>query len=417
MKRLDQARTALDTTPETALRHLLAAWAERPLPELAELVGRFEAAFPPPAFTGSTADFLQATKKPSPAELGGLARAIVAPKSTESIERLAALAAHRTDARVAGALLALVRDVPWTSNGARPVFVKAFELLVTIADPRLLGLAPSLAAGWKFRENQREWMQRQLDAAVEAVGAVRKKKPVAPLTAAEHETVKAIAARLLPASKPKPSEGSKTALLAAVYANPDDDGPRLVLADWLLERGDPWGEFITLQFKADKSRAEVAREAALQAKHGTSWLGALATVVLKDVEFRRGFPSKVVAKFKGQREVEQFGDAPEWATIEELSWSLPGAWTPEEARWHQHVPKHARPKVCTVERFGLTQLLDAQQPWPIESLTLTTGDVEEQKRLVQSSLFPKVRVLRVSDSFTPANIAKAYDNPDQASSN
>lgn len=33
-------------------------------------------------------------------------------------------------------------------------------------------------------------------------------------------------------------------LLAAVLANPDDDTPRLILADWLEERGDPYGEFI-----------------------------------------------------------------------------------------------------------------------------------------------------------------------------
>ena len=32
------------------------------------------------------------------------------------------------------------------------------------------------------------------------------------------------------------------ALLATVYARPDDHAPRLVLADWLEERGDPWGQ-------------------------------------------------------------------------------------------------------------------------------------------------------------------------------
>lgn len=36
------------------------------------------------------------------------------------------------------------------------------------------------------------------------------------------------------------------ALLAAIETAPDDDGPRLVLADWLQQRGDPWGEMIVL---------------------------------------------------------------------------------------------------------------------------------------------------------------------------
>src|SRR5438270_1506512 len=36
-------------------------------------------------------------------------------------------------------------------------------------------------------------------------------------------------------------------LLDAVCADPDDDGPRLLYADWLDERGDPRGEFIRVQ--------------------------------------------------------------------------------------------------------------------------------------------------------------------------
>lgn len=35
--------------------------------------------------------------------------------------------------------------------------------------------------------------------------------------------------------------------LDAIRAHPADDGPRLLLADWLDERGDPWGEFIRVQ--------------------------------------------------------------------------------------------------------------------------------------------------------------------------
>jgi uncharacterized protein (TIGR02996 family) len=38
-------------------------------------------------------------------------------------------------------------------------------------------------------------------------------------------------------------------LLAAIRAEPEDDTPRLVLADWLEERGDPRGEFVRLQVR------------------------------------------------------------------------------------------------------------------------------------------------------------------------
>jgi uncharacterized protein (TIGR02996 family) len=44
------------------------------------------------------------------------------------------------------------------------------------------------------------------------------------------------------------------ALLAAIAAAPDDDLPRLALADWLEERDDPLGEFIRLQFDLEPTR-------------------------------------------------------------------------------------------------------------------------------------------------------------------
>jgi uncharacterized protein (TIGR02996 family) len=36
------------------------------------------------------------------------------------------------------------------------------------------------------------------------------------------------------------------AFLQAIKEQPEDDTPRLVLADWLTERGDPRGDFLRL---------------------------------------------------------------------------------------------------------------------------------------------------------------------------
>jgi len=81
----------------------------------------------------------------------------------------------------------------------------------------------------------------------------------------------------------------RAAFLAAIAAAPDDDLPRLVFADWLDERGDAArAEFVRLQCAA--ARGELAdhdRIAALEAEHGTAWLGPLARVAFQ-VEFRRG---------------------------------------------------------------------------------------------------------------------------------
>lgn len=41
-------------------------------------------------------------------------------------------------------------------------------------------------------------------------------------------------------------------LLNEVLANPADREPRLVYADWLLDQGDPRGEFIQLQIQAEQ---------------------------------------------------------------------------------------------------------------------------------------------------------------------
>jgi uncharacterized protein (TIGR02996 family) len=59
-------------------------------------------------------------------------------------------------------------------------------------------------------------------------------------------------------------------LFAAVYADPAADEARQVLADRLVELGDPRGEVIALQMK----RPDDARAKRLIAKHRAAWLGA-----------------------------------------------------------------------------------------------------------------------------------------------
>jgi uncharacterized protein (TIGR02996 family) len=92
----------------------------------------------------------------------------------------------------------------------------------------------------------------------------------------------------------------REALLKAVCDNPDDDTPRLVLADWLDENGEPErAEFIRLQIEiaalpdGKTKQKKQAREKKLLAAHGEEW-----TEPLKEFEsgyfgepfrFARGF--------------------------------------------------------------------------------------------------------------------------------
>jgi uncharacterized protein (TIGR02996 family) len=92
------------------------------------------------------------------------------------------------------------------------------------------------------------------------------------------------------------SRAERDALLASVVANPDDDTPRLVYADWLQEHGDAErAEFIRLQCGPDRGRYN-AREWELYHRLGKRWAGELPAI--RGVQwagvFVRGFPQVTV---------------------------------------------------------------------------------------------------------------------------
>lgn len=94
------------------------------------------------------------------------------------------------------------------------------------------------------------------------------------------------------------------ALLDAIYASPDDDAPRQVFADALTERGDPRGEFITLQLaraRGEATPAQFMRERDLFAdpSRHNEWgypLGESGRCV-----FARGFPETLLPR-RGRRD-------------------------------------------------------------------------------------------------------------------
>src|SRR5690348_15259175 len=77
---------------------------------------------------------------------------------------------------------------------------------------------------------------------------------------------------------------------ADIIAHPDDDAPRLILADWLEDHGDEHtaarAEFIRLQIELAGLGEDDPRRAALErrgkgllAGHEKAWLGRLADLV------------------------------------------------------------------------------------------------------------------------------------------
>ncbi len=94
-------------------------------------------------------------------------------------------------------------------------------------------------------------------------------------------------------------------LYAEVYANPDDDQLRRVLADALLAENDPRGELILFQLEPDKDHHRRAMR--LIQAHGLSWLGPLRGCVIP-LAYERGFVAAC-------RVIADAVRCDEWATV------------------------------------------------------------------------------------------------------
>jgi uncharacterized protein (TIGR02996 family) len=88
---------------------------------------------------------------------------------------------------------------------------------------------------------------------------------------------------------------SEQSLLEAIGRTPQEDAPRLVWADWLLERGNGWGEVVQLSVKlaraTETERSARAKElAALEKRHAAAFLAPIADFVRRP-RFERGLLS------------------------------------------------------------------------------------------------------------------------------
>jgi uncharacterized protein (TIGR02996 family) len=95
------------------------------------------------------------------------------------------------------------------------------------------------------------------------------------------------------------TDHQRSQLLAAVLAEPDDETPRLVYADWLQEQGDPRGELVTIQCElarlgadapGERANALRLRERDLLKRHRKAWFEPLVgRQRLEDCQIKSGF--------------------------------------------------------------------------------------------------------------------------------
>ena len=135
------------------------------------------------------------------------------------------------------------------------------------------------------------------------------------------------------------------ALVREVYARPDADDARLVLADALLAHGDPRGELIALQLAGSDDDRPRARCEQLLREHGRRWLGALRPVTYR-ARFARGFLARL---------------------------ELNGRWTASEPGWADHV---LDPQLATVE-----DLIPGRSVGPIYARFVTSPAMTAPRRI------------------------------------
>ncbi|NTX40570.1 hypothetical protein HUA78_39700 [Myxococcus sp. CA033] len=123
---------------------------------------------------------------------------------------------------------------------------------------------------------------------------------------------------------------TRDVLLARIHAVPEDDSSRRVLADQLLELGDPLGEFIVLQCAEVPDEDRITQ---LLVANREKWEAPLGAVIERGyARFARGFP---VAVRMMESNVMEGAPAPgpAWGTVEEIDWNGIADWTGPAVHW------------------------------------------------------------------------------------
>jgi uncharacterized protein (TIGR02996 family) len=221
------------------------------------------------------------------------------------------------------------------------------------------------------------------------------------------------------------------AFLADVVANPEDDAPRLVYADWLDEHGSAWGEFIRVQCALARMDEDDPRGSALRARERElerlGWWEPPRPEGVRDRRFERGMIEWAQVDFDWflDRAAELF----RWAPIRRLDLAsrYRGTWPPDRVSelggrpelarllglsmgnlglWDEHLeallasPHLSRLKTLSLRRHvgHAARLLSETRSLPaLESLDLGDNEVidEELALLMTAPFAPHLRELRL----------------------
>ena len=263
---------------------------------------------------------------------------------------------------------------------------------------RLAALAPNLTAAMKSVARSQARALREL--------AVKAATWVEPTTDGAEDAALTRLEALLHDSTRKPASDDTGALFAKVYASPGDDAIRALVADALVAKGDPRGEFISMQVMRGDG-APTKEEKKLQAEWGDTWLGCLKPCFRKGVVFRRGFPAEGAYEKGGEP------SWPQWATFEALDFFPASGFVGGGAAILTQARLPVLRRVtglgpAVLESFGDAPTLFAldQVPWTTLGLLTTQRFLPVLSELLTTKRFPLVRALQLG---VPAGWSKPSD--------
>lgn len=315
----DVGEAILRSDFEVALVYAIAAWRDSKHAVHADLVDAIATKCKPAPLVGRSKDAFQkawlelarrAATSDDPGAIAALANGLLksvpvreirylAPerdvkRQRPFLDRIEALGKCAADPRVAQALCGVLAKAPFSVDDVGGVYGPVIDLVIRLRDERSAARLRELVASPLAKTaTVRDYFARALPDAAEAIDRGLRRRRSLPED--EREAAQRLLAQL--GAKPAPLVVSTRpavdtdSLFADCLAHPDDDGPREVLADALLEREDPRGDFIHLQLRDARGaldEPERKRMAQLLRKHEKEWIRDLARVT-KNRIYRRGF--------------------------------------------------------------------------------------------------------------------------------
>lgn len=377
-----------------------------------------------------------------PVGLEALLKGLPAESLSASVARLELLEFWPPDPRIGSRLLTLIEEPPYKTTSR--FYRSLLKILARHLDDRAARRLPQARERWTDLSNQ--YLAQMLEegsrsfltqADVERLLTPEEQNAcdvlVAFLKGEETETRGAV--ELLTRSLGAPAALYEKAqqrleerrqeedFLRQIAAEPDDDDHRLVFADWLMERGDPQGEFIILQLKDAAGEAtgkEQARMRHLLRGHREAWLKNLLPVVVhsfrhdSDPVFRRGFLEECTLPWTGstkwKREVRFTTGDPRWGTVTKVT----GCQGRDQLRLLLDPCMANLRTLVKVEEWDCVEQMMLGEPRRLEVLEATylPDDVGDPAELAEAAGLPHLRELHLRcDDFGNSEMDSPADLP------